>query len=56
MGVTAGVISCFLLAWDDIVCAGVLKYAGRAICFRKKPAMIFESLQVVRQQQLFLVN
>jgi hypothetical protein len=56
MGVTAGVMSCFLLAWEDMVGAGGLKYAGRAICIQEKPAMIFESEQVVCQQQMFLVS
>jgi hypothetical protein len=56
MGVTAGVVSCFILVWEDMVGARDLKYADRAICIREKPTVIFESEKVVWQRQIFLLS
>jgi hypothetical protein len=56
MGVAAGVVSCFILVWEDMVGAGGLKYADCAVCIREKPAVIFESDQVIWQRQIFLLS
>jgi hypothetical protein len=56
MGVTSAVVSGFSLAWEDMVGAGGLKYAGRAVCIREKPAVSFELEQVACQRQIFLVS